>query len=159
MLCTALTAHCAMGKRTNTLSNVSVCRRKMYSSGSQPPAINTGKKLVKAKRCCLWAGQQYPMLRFLKSTAMSKSLNPRPHMLFFHPRTHMGGHPMPFRTVITVVELWDKDQTIPWDGRSPRVDLFRLYLDPSRWGRSKKDSDLTIYHLLQITFTLTKIAE
>ena len=40
-----------------------------------------------------------------------------------------------------------------------RVDLFRSYLDPSRSGQRKKDSDLRIYCFSQITFELRKIAE
>ena len=40
-----------------------------------------------------------------------------------------------------------------------RVDPFRSYLDPSRSGESKKDSDLRIYVFSQITFELRKIAE
>ena len=91
--------------------------------------------------------------------------NPRPHMLFSHPRTHMGGG-----VVATppchFVPNWDR--TV---GQSPneslgccesndtRVDLFRSYLDPSRSGQRKKDSDFRIYSFSQITFELRKIAE
>ena len=76
-------------------------------------------------------------------------LNPRPHMLFPHPRTHMGGVATPHAISLLIeIELWDKDQTNPWDVLSPRsqqrVDLFRSYLDPSRSGQRKKDSNFKV---------------
>ena len=40
-----------------------------------------------------------------------------------------------------------------------RVDLFRSYLDHSRSGLSKKDSNFEMYRLSQITFELRKIAD
>ena len=74
--------------------------------------------------------------------------NPHPHMLFPHPRTHMGVQPHAISSLIEI-ELWDKDQTNPWDvlseSNGTRVDIFRSYLDPSRSGQSKKDSDLRMY--------------
>ena len=58
-----------------------------------------------------------------------RALNPRPHMLFPHPRTHMGGGvqlPHAISPLIEI-ELWDKDQTNPWDVVSPMIpDLTSL---------------------------------
>ena len=51
-------------------------------------------------------------------------LNPRPHMLFPHPRTHMGGGvatPHHAISPLIEIELRDKDQTNPWDVLSPLV--------------------------------------
>ena len=66
-------------------------------------------------------------------------VNPRPHMLFSHPRTHMGGGvatPPHAISHLIEIELWDKDQTNLMDVlnlmvSTIRVDLFRSYLDPS----------------------------
>ena len=88
--------------------------------------------------------------------------NPRPHMLFSHPRTHMGGGCNPHAiSPLIEIELWAKDQTNPWDVLNPMVPELTSwsYLDPSRSDQRKKDSDLRIYRFSQITFELRKIAE
>ena len=46
--------------------------------------------------------------------------NPRSHMLFLHPRTRGGATPHAISPIIEI-ELWDKDQTNPWDVLSPMV--------------------------------------
>ena len=86
-------------------------------------------------------------------------------MLFPHPRTHMGGgggaNPHAIWPVIEI-ELWNKDQNESLgcsESNGTRFDLFRAYLDPSRSGQRKKDSDLRIYRFSQITFELRKIAD
>ena len=51
-------------------------------------------------------------------------LNPRPHMLFSHPRTHMGGGVVATPHAISPlieIELWNKDQTNLWDVLNPMV--------------------------------------
>ena len=89
--------------------------------------------------------------------------NPRPHMLFHHPRTKWGGVPPPNAiSPLLETELWDKDQTNPWDVLSPMVpelvSLGYILIPPGRI-KEKKDSDLRIYRFSQITFELRKIAE
>ena len=60
------------------------------------------------------------------------------------------------------IELWNKDQTNPWDVLSPMVSeltsLGHILTPPGR-VKEKKDSDLRIYSFSQITFELRKIAE
>ena len=76
-----------------------------------------------------------------------ESLNPRPHMLFPHPRTHMGGATPHAISPLPEIELWDENQTNPWDVLSsmvPKLTSFRPYLDLSRSGQRNKDSDLSI---------------
>ena len=55
---------------------------------------------------------------------LQKTFNPRPHMLFSHPRTHMGvvvvATPHAISPLIEI-ELWDKDQTNLWDVLNPMV--------------------------------------
>ena len=46
---------------------------------------------------------------------------PRPHMPFPHPRTQMGGQPPNAISPLIETELWDKEQTNPWDVLSPMV--------------------------------------
>ena len=55
-------------------------------------------------------------------------LNPRPHMLFPHPRTHMGGAtPHAISFLIEIEQHWNKVQTSLWDVLSPMVpDLTSL---------------------------------
>ena len=49
-------------------------------------------------------------------------LIPRPHMLFSHPRTHMGGcNPPHAISPLIEIELWDEDQTNLWDVLNPMV--------------------------------------
>ena len=51
--------------------------------------------------------------------------SPRPHMLFPHPRTHMGVVAPPHAiSPLIEIELWDKDQTNPLDVLSPMVPKF-----------------------------------
>ena len=50
------------------------------------------------------------------------TFNPRPHMLFSHPRTHMVGFQPPYAiSPLIKIELWDKEQTNPWDVLNPMV--------------------------------------
>ena len=87
-------------------------------------------------------------------------VNPRPHMLFPHPRTHMGGcNPHAISSLIKI-ELWGKDQTNYWDVLNPMVPeltSFGHILTPP--GRVKEKSDLRICRFSQITFELRKIVE
>ena len=59
------------------------------------------------------------------------------------------------------IELWDKNQTNPWDVRHPMVpeltSLGHILTPPGRV--KEKDRDLRIYRFPQITFELRKIAE
>ena len=84
-------------------------------------------------------------------------------MLFSHPRTHMGGVATPHAiSPLIEIELWDKkpnESLGSSESNGTQVDLFRSYLDPSRSGQRKKDSDFRIYSFSQITFELRKIAE
>ena len=44
------------------------------------------------------------------------------HMLFHHPRAHMGEVcPPPSHSLLIEIELWDKDQWNPWGVLSPTV--------------------------------------
>ena len=55
-------------------------------------------------------------------------IDPRPHILFRHPGTYMGGgcHPQAI-SILVVIELRDKDQRIVWDILNPTVsDLTSL---------------------------------
>ena len=53
---------------------------------------------------------------------MHNELNPRPNMLFFHPRTHMEGLQPPHAILPLIeIELRDKDQTNAWDVVSPMI--------------------------------------
>ena len=54
---------------------------------------------------------------------LSEAINPRPHSYFPHPRTHMGGGVATPHAIspLIEIELWDKDQTNPWDVLSPMV--------------------------------------
>ena len=56
----------------------------------------------------------------LKLTFLVK---PRPHMIFPHPRTHIGGGVATPHAISSLIEieLWNKDQTNPWDVLSPMV--------------------------------------
>ena len=81
-------------------------------------------------------------------------------MLFPHPRTHMGDATLHAISPLTKIELWDNNQTNPWDVLSPMVPgLTSLGYILTPPGRVKKDSDLRIYRFSQITFELRKIAE
>ena len=42
-------------------------------------------------------------------------------MLFSHPRTHMGGATPHAISPLIEIELWDEDQTNPWDVLNPMV--------------------------------------
>ena len=44
-------------------------------------------------------------------------------MLFPHPRTHMGGGVQPAHDIspLIEIELWDENQTNPWDVLNPMV--------------------------------------
>ena len=71
---------------------------------------------------------------------MCVSINPRLHMLFPHPRTPMGegeGVATPHAiSPLTEIELWDEDQTKPWDVLSQMVpeltSLGHISTPPSR---------------------------
>ena len=85
--------------------------------------------------------------------------NPRPHTLFpILERTWGLQPPCHF------APNWDRtvgqrpNESLGCsESNGTRVDLFRSYLDPSRSGQRKKDSDLRIYCFSQITFELRKI--
>ena len=52
----------------------------------------------------------------LSKLKISSNVNPRPHLLFHHTRTHRGGgggHPRAI-SLLSVTELRDKDQRIAW---------------------------------------------
>ena len=87
--------------------------------------------------------------------------NPSPHMLFPHPRTHIGGCNPHAISPLIEIELWDENQTNHWDVLSPMVPELTssgYSLSPPGRGKEKK-SDLRIYRFSQITFELRKIAE
>ena len=89
--------------------------------------------------------------------------NPRPHMLFPHHRTHMGGGGCNPHVIspLNEIELWNKDQTNPWDLLSAIVpeltSLGHILTPPPRSGQRKEDSDFKIYSFSQITLELRKI--
>ena len=60
------------------------------------------------------------------------------------------------------IELWDKNQTNPWDVLNPMVpgliSLSHILTSPGG-VKEKKDSDLRIYRFSQITLEPRKIAE
>ena len=87
-------------------------------------------------------------------------INPRPHMLFSHPRTHMGGglQPRPCH----FASNWDRtagqrpnESLGCCESNDTRV-LFRSYRDPSRSGQRKKDGDLRIYVFFANNFQTKK---
>ena len=55
------------------------------------------------------------------------------------------------------IELWDKDQTNPWDVLSPMVSVLTSF-GHIVTNSGRVDSDLRIYLFSQITFELRKIA-
>ena len=51
--------------------------------------------------------------------------NPRLHMLSPHLRTHMGGGVLPHAILPLIeIELWDENETTPWDVLSPTVPVL-----------------------------------
>ena len=73
---------------------------------------------------------------------MRTYFNPRPHMLFPHPRTHMGviatHHAI---SPLVEIELRDEDQTNPWDVLSPMVlwlTSLGHILTPPGWAKVKR---------------------
>ena len=74
-----------------------------------------------------------------------------------------GGLQLPHAiSPLNEIELWDKDQTNPWDVLSPMVpeltSLGHIFTPPGR-VKEKKDSDFKIDSFSQITLELRKIAE
>ena len=73
-------------------------------------------------------------------TGIYAFFNPRPHMLFSHPKTHMGGGALVATphaiSPLIEIELWDKDQTNPWDVLNPMVpgltSLGHILIPPGR---------------------------
>ena len=69
--------------------------------------------------------QQPTRIASSSSTLIDIALNPRPHMLFSHPRTHMGGAtPHAISALIEIELWWDENQTNPWDVVSPMIPEF-----------------------------------
>ena len=62
-------------------------------------------------------------------------------MLFPHPRTHMGGDNPHAISPLIEIELWDKDQTNPWDVLSlmvPKLTCLCHVLTPLGHVKVKK---------------------
>ena len=72
----------------------------------------------------------------------------------------MGGATPHAISLLIEIELWDENQTNPWDVLSLMVpeltSLGHIFTPP---GRVKEKSDLRIYRFSRKTFELRKIAE
>ena len=91
---------------------------------------------------------------------LAQFFNPLPHMLFLHPRTHMGGGGPPCHSASN----WDRaagqkvnESLGCFEINGTRVDVLRSYIDPSRSGQRKKYSNFDIYGFSPIFFELRKI--